>query len=342
MRKLLFYILASVLIVGCATNDLTIGVTEPAPITLPGDIKKVAVVNRTKTVGNQLPEEVDELLTLELLTNDSTAALKAIEGLYDELQKNERFSNVENLHPKLIENRIQGAFSPNLEKNIITKFCNDYNLDAIFVLEYYDTDTRLTTKVVPVKANVLGVEVDAVETEATVNTAIRLGWRIYDGGGDIIYDELPLTNGVVSHGRGINPLKAVSAVVGQKDLVENVSYDMGKDYAMDLLPIYHRVHRIYFVRGTDNFKIGMRLARAGKWNDASDFWYKEINNPKGKIAGRAHYNMAIISEINGDIDAAIDWAEKSYTLFNNKKALNYLRILKARKIRMQELERQQN
>jgi hypothetical protein len=40
--------------------------------------------------------------------------------------------------------------------------------------------------------------------------------------------------------------------------------------------------------------------------------------------------MAIISEINGDLDGAIQWAQKSYENYNNHLALHYLNILKYR------------
>jgi hypothetical protein len=42
--------------------------------------------------------------------------------------------------------------------------------------------------------------------------------------------------------------------------------------------------------------------------------------------------MAIISEINGDLDSAIDWAQKSYENYGIRLALNYVNILKNRKI----------
>jgi hypothetical protein len=61
-------------------------------------------------------------------------------------------------------------------------------------------------------------------------------------------------------------------------------------------------------------------------------WQAETSNPKRKIAGRACYNMAIISEINGDLDAAIDWAQKSYENYGIRLALTYVNILKNRKI----------
>jgi hypothetical protein len=41
--------------------------------------------------------------------------------------------------------------------------------------------------------------------------------------------------------------------------------------------------------------------------------------------------MAIICEINGDLDGAIQWAQMSYEDYNVKLALTYLKILRSRK-----------
>jgi hypothetical protein len=60
-----------------------------------------------------------------------------------------------------------------------------------------------------------------------------------------------------------------------------------------------------------------------------------------KIAGRACYNMAIISEINGDLDKALGWAQKSYEDYNDKLAIRYVRILENRKYKIDVLKMQQ-
>jgi len=341
-REIFFYILIVILSFGCATNDLTISVTEPAPITIPATVAQIGIINRTNTVAsNQIIQDIDDLATLEMLTVDSTAGLKAIDGLYQELQLNPRFTSVTVFSPMVMDNNVSDVFSPPLTQSQVTTICSDNNLDAIWVLEFFDTNTHVDYSIEPVTADVLGVKIKAVETQATAITEIKLGWRIYASTGDILYDEFPSVGRAVSSGRGINPLKAINAIVGQKNLVEKVCMQTGANYAKDLLPFTHRVGRIYYVKGSDNFKIGKRLGRAGKWDDAATYWEKEITNPKGKIAGRAYYNMAIISEINGDLDAAINWAEQSYTLFNNKKALRYLRVLRIRKDKNTLLMRQQ-
>ena len=116
----------------------------------------------------------------------------------------------------------------------------------------------------------------------------------------------------------------------RKESVLQVSNYIGHNYALRILPYRRRVRREYYVRGTDNFETGKRRAQTGDWNGAAELWEIETANAKSKIAGRACYNMGIINEINGDLDAAVDWTSKSYTDHKNKEALDYLRTLRHR------------
>jgi hypothetical protein len=84
-----------------------------------------------------------------------------------------------------------------------------------------------------------------------------------------------------------------------------------------------------------------RKARTGNWEGAANLWEQDVDNPKSKIAGRACYNMAIICEINGDLDGAIKWAQKSYEDFGNHLALKYVKILNNRKLDNEILKDQQ-
>ena len=109
-----------------------------------------------------------------------------------------------------------------------------------------------------------------------------------------------------------------------------MSIKAGQNYAFRIIPYRIRVYRDYFVKGSDNFKIAKRKAQMGQWDEAGELWRKETGNPKMKIAGRAAYNMAIISEINGDLDEALNWARKAWGDYNIKQALDYVRILENR------------
>ena len=72
------------------------------------------------------------------------------------------------------------------------------------------------------------------------------------------------------------------------------------------------------------------MAQAGDWDAAAKLWNEAANSSSRKVAGRACYNMAIISEINGDLNGALQWAKKAYVVYRTPYALDYVNILQQR------------
>lgn len=330
-------------ILSCSsTNNLTIGVTVPAPAYLPVNIKEVGVIDRTLvTEQNSKIDGLDKILSGEGKNLDKDGANEALQGLFNELKKNQNINEVMLIKDSTLRTPGLGVFPAPLSWNEVERICNENGVNALFALSFYDTDAKVSyssrqTSV----ANPLGIKIPAIEHIATINTLIKIGFRIYDPVNKVIRDEIITTQNVVSEGRGINPLKAAEAVINRKQQVMQVSKNAGEDYAYRILPYRIRVNRIYYVRGTNNFKIGKRRARTGDWNGAAELWEQELDNPKRKVAGRAHYNMAIISEINGNLEDAISWASKSYTDYKNRNALRYVNILKNRVAMSNQLEQE--
>jgi hypothetical protein len=179
-----------------------------------------------------------------------------------------------------------------------------------------------------------------IEHTASMETIVKTGWRIYDPRNQVIADEFSHGESIVFTGRGINPLVAAAALIGRKDAVKEVSNKAGHGYAMRLIPFELRVTRDYFVKGTDNFKVAKRKAQMGKWDEAGQIWEKETANPSMKVAGRACFNMGIISEINGNPEEALKWVQKAYEDYNNKQAREYSRILRNRIVKNEILDKQ--
>jgi hypothetical protein len=217
-----------------------------------------------------------------------------------------------------------------LKWEIVEMICDEKEVEALFALEKYDTDTRLNyLSHKTALATPLG-RIPGMEHQVDMETLVKTGWRIYYPATQTILDEYTNNESIVFKGTGISPLVAASALIGRKEAVKQVSNKAGQDYATRILPYRIRVTREYYVKGTNNFKIAKRKAQLGNWNEAGELWDKETGNSSRKIAGRACYNMAIINEINGDLNAALKWAQKSYEDYNNKLALNYSRILENR------------
>jgi hypothetical protein len=338
-------VISGILFSSCsATNMLTMSVTEPAPVYLPSDIKKIGIVNRSiptdKTEKNL--DKIDKILSVEGKNLDRKGAKNSINGVLNELNNNNKLEEIKIIAKPNIKGSAMSVFPSALSWGEVKRICNETNVDALFVLSFYDTDTKVDYKQVPIEIDgPLGVKVPAVEHHANIRTLIKTGWRIYDPVNKIIRDEYIINEQIVSTGKGINPLKAVQAVMGRKEAVLDVSTDIGHHYALRILPYRIRVSRDYYVRGTNNFKVAKRRAQTGDWDGAAELWEMEVSNPDPKIAGRACYNMAIINEINGNLDKAVEWASKAYTDYNDKRALRYLKILKHRIRKNEQLKREE-
>lgn len=329
----IFTAICAMLLIGCsATNNLTMSAVEPAPITLSKDVTRIGIINRSlPSEANKTADKIDKILSAEGLNLDREGSEAAILALKEQLERNESIEEIVIIDDLAHLRKGLSVFPTTLTWNEIENLCEEYKVDAIFSLAFYDTDTKVSYKATMMEIpNDLGVKVAVPAHELTLNTLVENGWRVYDPYNNRIADELEFSDHVVSAGKGINPIKAYEAILGRKEAVLHQSKYSGMDYAQRLLPYKHRVNRDYFVRGTENFKIAQRRAQAGDWDGAAVLWQQETANPDPKIAGRACYNMAISNEINGDLDEAMQWASKSYTDYNNNYALSYLNTLKYR------------
>lgn len=343
MKKLFSVILIAYALSSCSSTNLVyISVLQPAPVTIPSDIKNVGIINRSiPSDKNRALDIVDKVLSVEGDSLDIIASREGINGLANELVKSNRFTNVAALNSIDLKSNVPGQFSAPLSWDIVDKICREKKMDALFVLELFDTDSKISYAAVPVSLKTPLGNVPGIEHHANMLTIVKTGWRIYDPANRVLLDEYPLTREITLSGKGINPVAAAGAIINRKEALKDVSSRAGEEYARRLIPYWIRVTRDYYVKGTDNFKIGRRKAQTGNWNGAAELWKKETTSSSSKIAGRACYNMAIICEINGDLDLAIQWAQKSYENHGNRLALRYVNILKNRKANDNVLKSQQ-
>ncbi len=331
MKKYTIIILVAIVFASCKTNELYINVLQPAPVTMPADIKKVGIINRSiPTDETKLVDIIDKALSLEGADLDKDGAQESIRGLTEELNLNERFIEVKPLDDIDFRASRLGFLPPPLSWEIVERICTETGNDALFALERFDTDTKLSYSNRKVDIKTILGNVPGLEHEAAMETIVKTGWRIYDPAGRSILDEYYFAESIVFYGKGINPVAAVAGLIGRKEAVKDVSNRAGRTYALRILPYRLRVTRDYYVKGTYNFKIAKRKARTGKWDEAGQLWELETLNPRRKIAGRACHNMAIINEINGYLEDAIGWAQKAYEDYNIRRSLRYLRILEGR------------
>lgn len=344
MREFVLVVLSIMLLVSCKTNELYINVMQPAPVTMPAAIKKVGIINRSiPTDETKLIDALDRVLSLEGADLDRDGGWESIGGLAEELSNNDRFSEVKLLNNIDFRASRIGVLPPALAGRLVDSICSVTGTDALFSLERFDTDTKVSYSTPGGKIDSPLGNIPVLGLQVSMETIIKSGWRIYAPSGPGILDEFSFAESLVFTAKGLNLLVAAAALKDRKNAIREVSRNAGHTYAIRILPYRLSVTRDYFVKGTDNFKIARRKAQTGKWDEAGRLWELETTNPKLKIAGRACYNMAIINEINGALDDALGWAQKAWEDYKTRLALRYVRILEDRKynselLKIQEIE----
>jgi hypothetical protein len=334
MKIRIAVVLVAVVFSSCASTNLVyLSVLEPAPVTVPQDIKTVVVINRSEpSKQNKVIDAIDKVLTMEGPELDKAGAEASVRGLTDELSKNDRFVAVNVPVNHYATNAAPGTFPTPLSWSEVEKICAENNADAVFALELFDTDSKMNYAVNQVSIKTPLGTVPGIEHQANMQTLVKTGWRIYDLRGKNVIDEYSFGRSLNYSAKGINPVVAAAGLINRKDAVKEAGAQNGRAYAQRIIPYWIRVNRDYYIKGSDNFTVGTRMARTGNWKGAEEMWNKETSNPDKTIAGRACYNMAIVSEINGDLNKAIEWAQKSYENYNNHLALTYVNILRNRKV----------
>ncbi|MHA4808998.1 DUF6340 family protein [Flavitalea flava] len=314
-----------------STNLMSLSVMQPAPVSLSPNMKAAAIVNRTRvTDENKAIDAIHKVVSLETRDLQAEGAKASMTGLADELLKNNRFSSVKPLNNLDLRSYGAGVFPSSLPWDTVEKICRENNSDLLFSLELFDAETKVNINASPAKLNAIIGNIPALQQQVSMTTLVKTGWRIYDPSSRNILDEYILSRDLVFSGQGINPLAVGSALIGRKEAVKQVGNKAGQAYAYRIVPYSMRVSRYYYVRGSGNFIIARRMAQTGNWDGAAKIWQQETSSVSRKAAGRACYNMAIISEINGELDGAIKWAQMSYENYNNRLALSYVNVLRKR------------
>lgn len=343
ISKIIFYLSISLILNACSTtNRMTMGITEPAIVYVADDIQNIGIINRSvPSKSNNALDKIDQILSAEGLDLDKKAAEAAISSFADEAGMLKNFKDIKIIE---INNEIKsglGILPATLSWDEVTKICEDNNVDLLFSLAFFDSDTKSNLKVATIPLeNTLGVKVDVPGHEITLNSIINCGWRIYNPETKLVIDQRMYTKNMVFVGQGINPLKALETIKNRNETIKEYSKNVGIAYTKRLVPNKVRISRDYFVRGSNNFKIARRRAQTGNWSGAAELWQQELKSTNPRILGRANYNMAISSEINGDLDAAIAYASKAFADYRNRLALEYVNTLNYRVEQNKVLEQQ--
>lgn len=378
MKRL--YTLAIVpIIIGSCTAPVPLQVLKPADITLPPDIQKFTLVNRTKPdKKNQVWNVIEGVVTGEGVFSDREGADHVLSGLMQVMSQNPiRYT----ITQASIEYKGSGTemFAPPLPWEEVERICKQYDSEALIVLESFDSDSRITHDAKPVQiqappydcwdknknrvndfyedlnrdgkfnsydcpggsSSIPGEIITTMEYYVHARLEVKTGWRIYFPKEKRIVDEHRFSDFMEFHGKGATPEQAMAGLPNKRECIKQAGYKTGTAYGYRISPQWITVSRYFYTRGNDNMKIaGKRARQIGDWKSAIAIWKKEAMNTDKRIAWRACYNMAVACEREGNLEAALEWANKSYNIGHKWAAAHYVNAINFRIAEKQRLDEQ--
>ncbi|WP_273566939.1 DUF6340 family protein [Maribacter halichondriae] len=337
MKKHGFYLTVFAVIIlftSCGTTkQIVLHTTEPSPVELSNQIKRIGVIANAESTTD-MEGETNGMNRLVLaqekwLTKKGKDA--AINGLFDELLKDNRFEEVKMLEQGSGETSDFGSNSSGIPWSNIESLCTKNNVDAVFAMAFYETDTKVSVKKTSMlDRNLIRDQVKVKAQEITLETLIENGWRIYYPQNRQVIDEIVFNDQITSTGKGKDALAAYQAIGDRKETLMQQSRTNGSQYGQRLLPFKNSVSREYYIKGTDNLVLANELAENEDWSGAKKVLELDVEHQDAKIRRRSCHNLAVLSERVDNLEEALSWASKAYEYDNNGEDLEYIDILKKR------------
>ncbi len=326
----------------CSTTSTSMEVLVPAQINIPKHIVKVAVGNRSLPSGKSTITNVLEgFITGETIWGDREGSLYCINGLVNKLNNSPRINATAIEDMEFIGTGTR-EFPHQLDWIKVENICNMYKVDALILLETFDSNIGIREshkdKKVYDKKSKRDVIVRTFYADLRIN--INAGWRIYDVKNKIIFDESSFMDEKSWGGKGKSHSEALSNLPSKRSAINDAGIFAGNQYALRISPNWMWTSRSYYIKGHDDFKKAKKYVATNNWSEAIKIWQSLSNKSNSKVAGRASYNMAVASEIEGNLNVAQAWAEKAYHAYGIKKAKSYIIIIKRRINDQQRLKEQ--
>ncbi|MBK6612312.1 MAG: hypothetical protein IPI59_13295 [Sphingobacteriales bacterium] len=331
MKKITIYFylaLVAIVLNGCMAST-QLEVLKPAAFAVQEDIKVLATINRTIPSQKAL-NVLEGVLTGEAIKQDREGSRAAIAGLAQTLaSQTPRFKVV---HTTYETEGGDFSMAKPLSWSEIDEICKNYQADAVVALESYDTDNaKHVDKKTATTTQKDGKKITTTTYYAKQNTRVTLGWRFYDPKNRKILDEFMVEEFLETNGEGRSEEAAIANMVSPYAATKNTSAIAGNKYGYRIAPSWLNVSRSYYKKGSPEMKAAKKMAKHKNWKGAADLWNEvaQGNGVKTKTQAKGYYNLALTEEINGNLNKAVEYAQKAHNLGLNN-ARSYELTLKNR------------
>jgi hypothetical protein len=335
--RIILFVLLGFAFASCKTNYafLSIENIQRAPNQLPDDIQSITLVNRS--MGNEFKNYIADSLEMHFLRNgfqlsemvpDSAAADTTIKALAALMYESGRYDVVIPVERNLKRNLSTEILPDTLSRQQVTDICNNYNTDAVLVLERFwekpMADLSKERFFDPKRGY-------CDEYNATLDLAYQAIIRIYRPFDKTLVKQIELNDTIYWESSEETLRQLFSKLPTVKQALINGAIKVALDLDSQLSPSWIPEKRGYYLFKAEDDP-GQKYMNENNLEKAAQYWEEMEKSNNKKIKSKAQYNLALINELNGDLDKAIEYGLKSFYTFYRQPTEAYLKRLEARKL----------
>jgi tetratricopeptide (TPR) repeat protein len=317
---------------------------------------KPLIIEIPQKSKKELPDRIQSLLLIARVVDDSYTNLKAdslqrlfynqkfnydtiikdiqsvdttLKALGELLFESGRYDFVipENRFPEFEKNAFMTSEMPWDEVKLLSE---TYQTDAVLSIDYFKTRVITTYD----KESYFSPAANQFYnmSEATMKISYETLIRIYDPSVEKVLTRMLLRDTLFWKDRDYSAAGLFEHFTPVKKALNEVGIAIALDFSGEIGPLWLRERRSFFATGSSALKQAAPLVNAGQWEPAIALWKDTAEKTKSKsVKSKTEYNIALGYEMQGDLDAAIEWALKSYNTMYRTNTYNYLETLKRRK-----------
>lgn len=331
-----FFLLTGILMVSCKGYyaTLTIENAQPAKDELPPDIRSITLMNRS--MSDQFRDYQEDSLQMyfyrkgfqaSVIALDSTVADTTVKALSQLMFESGRYDVVVPVEPNIERNLSYGIFPDMLSSEYVSQICSQYQTDALMVLESF------TMKVMTDYSQERSAD-GGRYLYASLDLAYHAGFRIYQPGTKNLTREITVNDTIYWESADYSQERLFGKLPSVKQALINAGIKIALDTDSKISPSWTPENRGYFLFQRQGDR-GQQLMNENKYDEAAKFWAEMAQLTNKKTRSKAEFNLALASELNGDIDKAIEWGVKSFYSHYRHQTENYLKKLKTRQETLQ-------
>jgi hypothetical protein len=324
----LLFALASCVSMG----KISIQVSVPPKNAVPNEIQSVVLMNRsmTDTFSNLNQDSLENLfirkkLVLDQLLLDSLAADTTLKALGNAMYESGRFDVVIPLQRNLPNSNLSYLTkSPSLKLTEVNQICSEFKTDALLCLENFDESASSSYQIGYGEMTVYG---PAKEYTIFIQIAYHSNWKLYQPGEKLKVASFEVRDTIFWERSGATLQETYEKLPTIKDALLSAAVENGQTFSEYICPGWQEQKRNYFITNNYDADKAIRLANENNWKEAENIWMKFSNDASAVLRSQVQFNLALCSEMNGDLKGAIQWAEKSFKSKYSKAAENYINLL---------------